>query len=168
MVAVERNQGALFLPGLSRHRKPTLEDRLIARMLAPWLDEELARGMGASLSEAHTARAEQLARKRARRAVAHKLDKLVDRAHNQRLPYRIALIPPCREQVHDAMPLIVAIRSRLLSGEPLAARGVARLKTLLSDRGGPCYVHGGPQSLALALQEISELLQVEEDQAPQT
>ena len=29
-------------------------------MLARWLDEELARGMGASLSEAHAARAEQL------------------------------------------------------------------------------------------------------------
>ena len=161
-VEVERDQGALFLPGVSRHSKPTLEDRLIARMLAPWLDEELARGMGASLSEAHTARAEQLARTRARRAVAHKLDKLVDRAQNPRLLSRIALIPPCREQVHDAMPLIVAIRSRLLSGEPLPARGVARLKTLLSDRSGPCYVYRGPQSLTLALQEIAELLQAEE------
>jgi len=48
------------LAGRVQHRKPTLEDRLIARMLARWLDEELARGMGASLSEAHAARAEQL------------------------------------------------------------------------------------------------------------
>ena len=162
VVDVEREQGAVFLAGLTRHRMPTLEDRLIARALAPWLDEELARGMQASLSEAHTARAQQLAGKRARRTVAHRLDRLVDRAQNQRTPSRIALGSPCHEQVRDAMPLILAIRSRLLSGEPLTAQGIARLKTLLGDRRGPCYVRSGPHSLTVALQEISELLQVEE------
>jgi len=60
------------------------------------------------------------------------------------------------------MPLILAIRSCLLSGEPLAAQGIARLKTLLSDRRGPCYVHNRPHSLTVALQEIAELLEVEE------
>jgi hypothetical protein len=60
------------------------------------------------------------------------------------------------------MPLIRAIRSRLLSGEPLAAQGTARLKALLSDRRGPCYVSTVRDSLTVALQEIAELLQVEE------
>ena len=48
----------------------------------PWLDEELARGMGASLSEAHAARAAHLTGERARRAVARSLDTLVERAQN--------------------------------------------------------------------------------------
>ena len=42
-------------------RRPSVEDRLIARMLAPWLDRELAERRGGELSEAHAARAEQLA-----------------------------------------------------------------------------------------------------------
>jgi hypothetical protein len=147
---------------MRRHRKPTLEDRLIARALAPWLDDELARGMQASLSEAHAARAEQLAGERARRAVVRRLDRLVARAQHRRPASRIAPVAPCREQVSDAMPLIIAIRTRLVSGEPLAAQGIARLKTLLSDRCGPCYVPNAPDSLTVALQEISELLQAQE------
>ena len=56
------------------------------------------------------------------------------------------------------MPLILSIRSRLLSGEPLATQGIARLKTLLRDRSGACYIPSGHDALRLALQEISELL----------
>ena len=162
VVEVQPEQGALFLAGLSRHRRPTLEDRLIARALAPWLDDELARGMRASLSEAHAARAEQLAGQRSRRAVVRSLDKLVDRAHDQRPQSRIAIRPPCCEQVQDAMPLILAIRTRLCSEEPLAVQGIARLKTLLRDRCGPCYVRCGAGSFLVTLQEISELLHVEQ------
>ena len=164
VVEVQPEQGALFLAGLSRHRRPTLEDRLIARALAPWLDDELARGMRASLSEAHAARAEQLAGQRTRRAVVRRLDRLVDRAQDQLPQPRIVFGPPCREQVHDAMPLILAIRTRLLAEEPLAVQGIARLKTLLGDRCGPCYVPSGAGSLSVALQEISELLQVQQSE----
>jgi hypothetical protein len=141
----------------SRKRRrggPTLEDRLIARMLAPWLDEELARGMGAALSEAHAARAEQLTSEGGRRKVARRLDKLVERAQNPRPPSLIPLVPPCREQVRDAMPLILEIRSRVLSGDPLTPRGIACLKRLLSDRCGPCYVPSKAETLTLALQEV--------------
>ena len=131
-------------------------------MLAPWLDEELARGMGASLSEAHAARAEQLAGERARRRVARALDRLVDRAQNPRPAYLSPLLPRCPEQVRDAMPLILSIRARLLAGQPLAAQGIARLKTLLRDRSGACYTAGGEGALTVALQEVSELLGAEQ------
>jgi len=67
VVQAEREPSPKPSAGGRRHRKPTLEDRLIARMLAPWLDEELARGMGASLSGAHAARARQLIGERSRR-----------------------------------------------------------------------------------------------------
>ena len=60
------------------------------------------------------------------------------------------------------MPLILAIRTRLLSEEPLAVQGIARLKTLLGDRCGPCYVSSGAGSLSVTLQEISELLEVQQ------
>ncbi len=131
-------------------------------MLAPWLDEELARGIGASLSEAHVARAEQLTGERERQRVARALDRLVDRAQNPRPAYPSPLLPPCPEQVRGAMPLIVSIRSRLLSGEPLAAQGVALLKTLLRDRSSACYEASGDGALTVALQEVSELLGAEQ------
>jgi hypothetical protein len=159
---LEPEQCALFLAGLSRKRKPRLEDRVIARALARWLDQELGRGMPASLSEAHTARADQLAGKRARRTLARRMDKLVYNAQHQRPPSRIGRVPPCRDQVDNALPLILVIRSRLLSEEPLAAQGIAGLKTLLGDRRGPCYVPSTADSLSVTLREISELLQVEE------
>ena len=156
---VERKQRLAVTAGKRRRCKPTLEDRLIARMLAPWLDDELARGMGAALSEAHSARAAQLTGERARRAVAHDLDTLVERAQNPRPASLIPLVPPCREQVRDAMPLILEIRSRLLSGDPMAPRGIACLKKLLSDRCGPCYVLSEAATLTLALQEVLGLLE---------
>ena len=151
-------------PGLAlgwRRRRPSLEDRLIARMLAPWLDGELARGLGTSLSEAHAARAAQLTTKRTRRALAVSLDRLVDRAHNPRRRFSAGVNQPCPEQVLEAMPLISSIGSRLRSTEPLNAVAVARLKKLVSDRGGPCYVRGEPEALTVAMRDVSESLGVE-------
>ena len=156
VVQVERERSPEFWAGA---RKPTLEDRLIARMLAPWLDEELARGMGASLSKAHAARAEQLTSERARRRVVRTLDRLADRAQHPR-PASL-LVQPCPEQVRDAMPLIRLIRSLLVSGQPLHAQGMARLNTLVRDRSGACYTPSGEGALTLAMQEVSELLGAE-------
>lgn len=140
--------------------KPTLEDRLIARMLAPWLDRELARGMAASLSAPHTARARQLTEDRTRRAVARSLDRLIERAENPRSRFPLAAVPPCREQVRDATALLLATASRLRSGEPVDACGIARLKTLLRDPGGPCYVRSRPDALTVALEAVSKALDV--------
>ena len=56
------------------------------------------------------------------------------------------------------MPLILTLRSRLLSGEPLAARGIARLKTLLSNPYDQCYVGSRRNALTMELHEISTLL----------
>ncbi len=59
------------------------------------------------------------------------------------------------------MPLILKIRSRLLSGDSLAPRGIACLKKLLSDRCGPSYVLSETKTLtlALALQEVMDSLE---------
>ena len=146
-----------------RPRKPSVEDRLIARMLAPWLDRELAERRGRGLSEAHAARAGQLASERTRRSVARTLDRLIERAENpprasRTIPSLFAGVPPCRDQVREATPLIVSIAARLRSREPLDPRGVARLKTLLADRSGPCYTSSRPDALAAALRETAELL----------
>jgi hypothetical protein len=161
VVHVEREPSPGFWTEGRQRRGPTLEDRLIARMLARWLDAELARGMGASLSEAHAARVEQLRSESARRSVARALDRLVERARSPRHAYLSPLVAPCPEQVLDAMPLIQSIRSRLLAEQPLAVQGIARLRTLLRDRSGACYTASGEGALTVVLREVSELLGVE-------
>jgi hypothetical protein len=92
-----------------RPRKPTLEDRVIARLLAPWLDRELADLALADrtgLSEAHAARARQLTSEHTRTSVAQMPDRLVERAENRKPPSPFAGSPPRRDQVRDAAPLI--------------------------------------------------------------
>jgi len=54
--------------------------------------------------------------------------------------------------------MIRSTSARLRSREPIDAQGVARLKVLLSDLDGPCYVPGRPAALTEALQAISDSL----------
>ena len=47
-------------------------------------------------------------------------------------------MPPCSEQVHEALPLILAIAvASALAPRRSPRAGVARLRALLSDGGGP-------------------------------
>lgn len=147
--------------GPRRRREPTLEDRAIARLLAPWLDRELSAGVGASLSAAHAARVAQLTKERTRQALARSLDRLIERADHRWPRFSNWTVQPCTEQVRDATPLILSIAARLRSNEPLDALGSVRLKTLLRDVRGPCYARSRPDALTVALQDISNALDVD-------
>lgn len=149
-----------------KRRPATLEDRAIARILAPWLDRELAGGMAASLSAAHAARVAQLSRERTRHALARSLDRLIERADDRRSRFSNWTIRPCTAQVRDATALIRSTASRLRSDEPLDPQGIARLKTLLRDVNGPCYEPSRPDALTVALQEVSNALDVETGGGP--
>lgn len=151
---------ALVSSSGSGRPQPTLEDHLIARMLGRSLDRELAAGVTPQVSSAHAARAAQLTRERTRCAVAHSLGRLIEQVEAPTARIRITAIP-CREQVREAKPMIRAVAARLRSAEPLDARGVARLKTLLSDPTGPCYAPGSADALTVALHDISKLLDVD-------
>ena len=142
-------------------RKPTLEDRAIARLLAPWLDRELAGDTEASLSAAHAARLRQLTNEHTLHALARALDRLIKRTNGRQSLLSNWTTQPCTEQVRDATPLILTTASRLRSDEPLDAVGIARLKTLLRDLAGPCYVRSQPDALTIALQDISNALRVD-------
>ena len=52
----------------------------------------------------------------------------------------------------------MAITGRLRSAEPVDARGVALLRALVTDGGGPCYARRHPAALTEALQEIERWL----------
>ena len=142
-----------------RRRKPTLEDRLIARMLARSLDRELAAGVSAWVSGAHAARSEQLATDGARHAVANDLDRLIERAAAPASRLQITAVPCC-DQVKQTTDMMRAIAARLRSTEPLDHRGIACLRTLLSDPAGPFRTPGPAGALTVALRDVSELLEL--------
>ena len=137
---------------------PSRATFLLAHVRAPWLDRELAAGTASWRSRAHAARALQLTNDRGRRALARSLERLVEDAE-RRLPARSSVVPPCREQVREARPLILAIAARLRANTPVDASGVVLLRALLSDGTGPCYAPSHPETLLVALRNISPRLE---------
>jgi hypothetical protein len=133
--------------------------RFAARVRAPWLDRELAAGVAPWRSRTHAARALQLTGDRHRRALARRLEDLIERADRPHTRFMNAALPPCPDQVSHAVASILAIAARLRDGAPVDARGVARLGELLSDGVGPCYAHMHPGALATALEAVAEWLQ---------
>ncbi|MGZ4185910.1 MAG: hypothetical protein ACXVUE_08275 [Solirubrobacteraceae bacterium] len=134
--------------------------RLRARLHAPSLDRELASGIAPRRSSLHAARALQLTSDRNRRGLARSLERLLENAQRPRSQSRGAVVYPCREQVIEAMPVLLTIAGRLRCADPIDARGIARLNILLSDGSGPCYVRIRCSALTDALQEISQWLAV--------
>ena len=154
---------AIAWPGATeapRSFRSQLAARLNARLHAPSLNRELASGIAPWRSPLHAARALQLTRERNRRGLARSLERLIEQAHQPRGQYRGAVVDPCREQVIEALPVLLGIASRLRSADPIDARGIARLTILLSDGSGPCYVRIRRNALTDALREISQWLTV--------
>ena len=143
-----------------RSFRPQLAVRVRARLHAPFLDRELASGIAPWRSPLHAARALALTGDRNRRGLARSLERLVEQAQHARSQYRGAVIYPCREQVMEALPALLTIAGRLRSADPIDARAIARLRILLSDGSGPCYVRIRRNALTDALQEISQWLTV--------
>jgi hypothetical protein len=137
---------------------PHWADNIVARALAPWIDRELAAGERTWSTVAHPARAVQLTSRR-RRSLAQALELLAERAE-QPAAGRSTAIPPCHEQVREALPEITHVAACLRSAEPIDARGVAKLRALLSDGDGPCYRRSHPDALTDSLREVSRWLGV--------
>jgi hypothetical protein len=143
-------------------QRPPRTAWLLARLRAPWLDRQLADGVATWASPTHAARALQLTNDRSRGALARSLERLVEHTDRSSPRFGSAVVPPCREQVRGALPLILDIASRLRAPGPVDAPGIARLRALLSDGIGPCYTPGDPDALTIALQTASQWLDVQD------
>jgi len=154
----------LFIPHWSprspRRHEPHWDDRIVARLLAPRIDRDLAEGTPSWSTVTHAARAAQLTSGRSRHSLARSLELLAERAEQAAPSCMSAAIAPCRAQVRDALPEIRAISACLRTAEPVDARGVAMLRALLVDGGGPCYVRSHAAALTVRLQEVLRCLRV--------
>jgi hypothetical protein len=57
---------------------------------------------------------------------------------------------------------MLTLASRLRGNAPVAARGMAALKNLLTDGGGPVYTRGNPDELKDCLQAVEEWLHAQD------
>jgi hypothetical protein len=116
--------------------------RVIAQLFAPRFDKQLAAGVAPEPGSALAEHVTRLASVGQRRELAETLQHSVAETHSR--PTRMsARIPVDRSSVAAAVSLIDQVVLRLLGPRPVSARGVARLRLLLSDGGGPMYWSGG-------------------------
>jgi hypothetical protein len=122
-------------------RRPSLAARVTARLRAYHLDRQLAVGVPAPAGSALAVHQARLTSDAEREAIARTLRQAVHDAHAGLSPFssRIPLHPT---NIAAAQDLIDAITLRLHSPRSVSARGMARVRLVLSDGCGPMYRFG--------------------------
>jgi hypothetical protein len=115
--------------------------RVMARLRAGKFDRMLAVGAPAPAGSALAAHATRLTSTHEREGIARSLRRTVNDARNGDAPLssRVPLNVPNIVAAEDA---IDAVTLRLHSPRPVSARGMARLRQLMSDGTGPLYRYG--------------------------
>ncbi len=121
--------------------RPSMTSRLIARLRAGRLDRLIAVGVPAPVGSAQAAHEARLMSMTERETIARSLRAaLADaRGRGLLLSSRVPLHVP---NITAAEDVIDAVTLRLHSPRPVSARGMARLRQILSDGTGPLYRYG--------------------------
>ena len=119
----------------------SITTRVIAELFATRFDKQLVAGVAPEPGSALAAHVSRLASAGERRTLAETLQHRVCETHS-RLPWMSPTIPLDRSAVAAAVGLIDQVVLRLSGRRPVSARGVARLRLLLSDGAGPMYWPG--------------------------
>jgi hypothetical protein len=138
-----------------RERRVRATDRLSARLRASRLDRDLSRGASPESSVALALHARTLVGAPVREGVLRGLRRLIAVANG---PARRPSVPVYRARVASATDDLEAICDRLVVGGPVSARGMAQLRTLLADGGGPLYQRKSRDDLAARLQQALSAL----------
>jgi hypothetical protein len=121
--------------------RPSLAARVTARLRAYQLDRQLAVGVPAPAGSALAVHQARLTSVAEREAIARALRLAVRDARTCATP-RSSRIPVDPSNIAAAEDLIDAITLRLHSPRPVSARGMARLRVVMSDGCGPMYRYG--------------------------
>jgi hypothetical protein len=133
-----------------------------ARLWRSGLDAALARGADPCGSPALAYRSARLTSERGRERLAASLDRVLDAAARPACGCSAA-VPPCRDEVVAAGPLLVQARELLRSRMPVYSQGAARLENLLRDGGSPLY---WPARLGALSQELEVAIAALEGRDP--
>ena len=121
--------------------RPSLAARVTARLRAYRFDRQLAVGVPAPAGSALAVHQARLTSVAEREAIAQALRQAVRDAHSGGTPLA-SRIPVHSTNIAAAEDLIDTITLRLHSPRPVSARGMARLRVVLSDGCGPFYRFG--------------------------
>ena len=124
------------------HAQRSVRPRMMARLRAGRFDRALAVGVPAPAGSALAVHAARLTSDAERQAVAKVLRHAVRDAKGTRAT-RSVRVPMAWANIASAEALIDEVTLRLLARHPVSARGMARLRQLLSDGTGPLYRRGG-------------------------
>ena len=116
--------------------------RITARLRAPRFDRALAVGVPTPAGSALAVHAARLSSVAERQAVARTLRRAVRDANDDPRATRSGRVPMHRANIVSAEALIDEVTLRLHAPDPVRARGMARLRQLLSDGTGPLYRYG--------------------------
>jgi len=137
--------------GVYPHRI-TVRDRVLARGHADRWDRALARGVSPESCAPLALHAQTLASPRSRRELASSLTRILDDAQGGHVPDWNALGPRHHSaHVLSARGEINALVGLLLAPAPVGGRGVALVRLLLTDGGGPLYRRTAPSVLVLEI-----------------
>jgi hypothetical protein len=112
-------------------------DRIRAHIATASLDRELASGVHADSCPALRLRAQALTDPNAAAELGTQLRRIVREVHEP--ARRRTHVPPAREHVLAAEDDLRLLASRLQAPTPIAARGVAKARLLLTDGTGPMF-----------------------------
>jgi len=163
-VLLEDDSGRLTL------RRVTPWHRLLARGLAASLDCQLARGARPEANAVLAARAMILTSAGYRRGLAASLQRLTAAAVSPRTrprpmaaarsagAARQPYVPLRRDRIARSATGLAGLADRLAAREPVPAQGVALVRQLLADGGGPLYRAGSREDLNEVIERASHAL----------
>jgi hypothetical protein len=131
-------------------------DRLLVRLHAFRLDQELAGGASPEASVALALRARLLVRPRHRRDLARGVRRVLEAA--QRSPLVSHPVPLCRDRVRDCEDEFAQLIGRLQAAGPVPVRGVAKAGLLLADGSGPLYHRASRDDLRARVRDAAQAL----------
>lgn len=132
--------------------RPSLATRLRARLFASKLDREVETGAVVVAGTPLAVHVARLTSVKERHSLARTLRRAVDAAESTR-PGVSSPFPIHSGQIAACRPEIEHITLLLHSPRPVHPRGIARLRTLLTDGTGPLY-DGGSRNLAAELRAV--------------
>lgn len=134
--------------------------RIFVQLRSHDLDQALAAGVAPDSSAALSLRAHALLGAKTRGGLARSIRRLIDKAQRPFGPFTPA-VPICRRKILASTESLGKLADRLLSSEPVDARGVATVAVLLTDGCGPVYHRPGADDLESVVRQALRALEPE-------
>jgi hypothetical protein len=156
-------------PGVAIRPPTRHQPKVPPRLLAWWQSAELDRLLATGAAPAHSAvlaaRARVITRRRSRLRIADGLVRARRSARDRPAGFSAAIQPDV-EEIVAARVVLTTLDRRLRAAEPVSARGIAMLRTLLTDGSSALYAPRARGALGSELRAVAAALEPGRRAAP--